>query len=282
MTALRGVLIIALLAVIALPSPAASYELSMTCDNLNYPCAEGQVAKPVRWPTRCASYYVNENGTYHVEDFDELLAATQRSFERWNDIEGAEFRMQYAGLTNEDRVEYNAQRGPDGNANIVVWRDDEWVYASKLAYAITSVSFLPSSGDIVGADIEMNSNLHRYTIGDAAIHVDLENTLTHEVGHFLGLDHSADATATMYYEAPRGETTKRILKADDIEGFFAIYPAIGTQPKCPTLPSYFERPGDKKGCCATTAPTSQPTPILAVLLCLGLYRRRQRDKVVKR
>src|SRR5204862_6586571 len=82
---------------------------------------------------------------------------------------------------------------------------------------------------------------------------DLQNTLTHEFGHLLGLDHncygSADRSrgidqnghavpdcnrappavqeATMYASVMRGDVARRDLSADDIDGVCAIYPATG-------------------------------------------------------
>jgi hypothetical protein len=48
---------------------------------------------------------------------------------------------------------------------------------------------------------------------------------THELGHVLGLDHSSDSSATMYYMAhfdARGAT----LRPDDMDGLRAIYPGV--------------------------------------------------------
>ena len=53
---------------------------------------------------------------------------------------------------------------------------------------------------------------------------DLQNTITHEAGHFVGLAHSNVAGATMNPTTSPGETAKRSLSADDIAGVCAIYP----------------------------------------------------------
>jgi len=67
--------------------------------------------------------------------------------------------------------------------------------------------------------------------------LDLQNTLTHEVGHFLGLAHPCEGTSctvqpqlrpyTMYPSTGPGEIEKRSLHPDDIDGVCAIYPADG-------------------------------------------------------
>jgi hypothetical protein len=72
-----------------------------------------------------------------------------------------------------------------------------------------------------------------YGQGDC-LYEDLQNTLTHEAGHFLGLAHpcgSGTGTActpelrpvTMYPTASPRETKKRTLDADDVEGACAVY-----------------------------------------------------------
>jgi uncharacterized protein (TIGR03382 family) len=72
-------------------------------------------------------------------------------------------------------------------------------------------------------------------------YIDLQNTLTHEAGHFIGLAHDcgsdvgitctpAFASVTMYPNAPPGETQKRTLSPDDVAGVCDIYPAYEPGP----------------------------------------------------
>ena len=59
-------------------------------------------------------------------------------------------------------------------------------------------------------------------------YADLQNTVTHEAGHVLGLAHpSTPATATMWAYADLREISKRDLDPDDVAGLCAIYPAGG-------------------------------------------------------
>ena len=55
---------------------------------------------------------------------------------------------------------------------------------------------------------------------------DVENVGTHEVGHVVGLGHleDANAMATMYPSAPKGEIKKRSLTTGDRDGANDIYP----------------------------------------------------------
>ena len=52
---------------------------------------------------------------------------------------------------------------------------------------------------------------------------DVQNTITHEFGHGLPLQHTSYTAATMYQYTYLGETAKRSLYYDDINGIRAIY-----------------------------------------------------------
>ena len=54
--------------------------------------------------------------------------------------------------------------------------------------------------------------------------IDIQNTLTHEIGHVIGLDHAPDEDSTMFASAPSGETTKRILDEGTQKALCEIYP----------------------------------------------------------
>jgi hypothetical protein len=126
------------------------------------------------------------------------------------------------------------------------------------ALAITTVFAQQNDGLVLDADTEINAV--DFTWGDletgqgaSGSAQDLQNTLTHEFGHLLGLDHncysSADRMrgidqdgnpvpdcnrapqsvqqATMYASVMRGDILRRTLSPDDIAGVCAIYPGSG-------------------------------------------------------
>ena len=78
------------------------------------------------------------------------------------------------------------------------------------------------------------------------IAVDVQNTVTHEIGHALGLDDEyTDPVPTMYGTAAFGDVEKRSLSPDDVAAMCAIYPRGAATPSCiaPTAPA--------RGGCAT-------------------------------
>jgi hypothetical protein len=76
--------------------------------------------------------------------------------------------------------------------------------------------------------------------------VDIRNVVTHEAGHFIGIDHSCDdsaattgipncndeslAAATMAATATTCETIKRSLASDDTNAVQFLYPSSGVKP----------------------------------------------------
>src|SRR5207237_7939712 len=83
--------------------------------------------------------------------------------------------------------------------------------------------FYDSGGAIVEADIALNPAVEFSSDGTPGTY-DLESTFTHEMGHLIGLEHSAILGATMQprqamnglYDLPA--ITQRSLSEDDIAG----------------------------------------------------------------
>jgi hypothetical protein len=143
------------------------------------------------------------------------------------------------GTASCDQVEFNPpDRGRAGapNANLVVFRDDAWPYPDeRFVIARTSLTFDPLTGAIFDADIEVNSFANEFSIGESDVTNDLQGVLTHEVGHFLGLDHSSAEGATMRANYDLSNLGARTLSADDRAGICSIYsPAAEAEPGCPS------------------------------------------------
>ena len=145
--------------------------------------------------------------------------------------------MQDLGAVECDRVEYN---GKAGNANVVIFRDTKWPHPSgPHNIALTTVTYDTKSGEIFDADMEINVAQYQLTMEDATADYDLQSVFTHEAGHFLGLAHSPDSSATMFAVYTRGSTAFRSLAADDVAGVCAVYPAQTIDPaKCNVLPRH--------------------------------------------
>ena len=96
---------------------------------------------------------------------------------------------------------------------------------SKAVVAVTVLSFSRETGAIGDADVLLDDAHHDFCVSPACGpgQYDVRETLTHEFGHVLGLDHSTVAASTMYANADAGETLKDTLDADDIAGVCTAY-----------------------------------------------------------
>lgn len=137
------------------------------------------------------------------------------------------------------------------NGNFVRVIDDpaDWPYGSSV-FALTVLTYNTCTGQVVDGDILLDGASHAFCSANCGTSAqDLRNTLTHEAGHLLGLDHSDQPLATMYFSAPAGEQIKASLYDDDRQGICAMYSGgCGPQHSC-QAPSPAP-PGDDGGCSA--------------------------------
>lgn len=175
------------------------------------------------------------------------------------------------------------------------WKDDTcgnkydcWNYSSG-ALAITTTSFNPKSGFIFDSDVELNTPGYIFTTVDgpqcllkmysqSCVVTDVQNTMTHEIGHLLGLAHTNAAGSVMNPTAQPGELSKRTLDTGTKDFVCKTYPKGKPANSCPKVASNGDLliPAVK----ADTGPgvvgcTAAPAG-LAVLGLIALLRRRRR------
>lgn len=193
---------------------------------------------PVSWNSTCLVLYLSSSGSEDIS-INVLEAAISDSMEPWNTLACSGVGLIYDGTISGDFVGFSNE-GP--NHNLIVFQDDlgDWVYQPDIL-ALTTLTFCSAQGglckfqgQILDADIEFNGREEPFSASEGSVmdHHDFVNTLTHELGHFIGLDHSLDPESTMYFSAPMEEISKRSLNADDEAGFCAIYAACSGDEEC--------------------------------------------------
>lgn len=174
----------------------------------------------------CTSYAIERSGSaLHDIDAERFDGLVRDAFDRWLEADCGGGRrpsleVRSLGAVQCDEVRYNTN---SGNASVFVFRDD-WGLMDVDAYALTTVFFESTTGEIYDADVEINAEIDRLELDDPGAGIDLGSILTHEVGHFLGLAHSDTSAAVMRpYYTPRRDNL-RILNEDDVAGICATYP----------------------------------------------------------
>lgn len=253
---------------------------------------------PLEWRQRCISYTLVPSAALGL-DLVAVRDTLEASFGTWmaQRCQGDAERLPIVlGQTEElgrcTHAEYN-RFGPNANTVVFVsdWESRGADYVRE-AYGLTLVWHDPDTGEILDADIQINLNRGEIALCaasgcESSRAIDLQNVLTHEVGHFLGLAHSAEHDATMYGDADFGETSKRTLHPDDAAGICEIYGALTAPPECERA-DFAPRRGFTAECARPMESTScavrsgragegaQATALGVALALLGLASRRSR------
>jgi hypothetical protein len=188
----------------------------------------GERTVTLQWRQQPIRYFVSNRGVDGVsaQQFQTTIA---RAFQTWHDVETAETASEFVGFTS-------ALPFDDDSMSVLgfVGRPEQDRVLGATTFLVDTVD-----GRIVESDIFFNSTFPWST--DAAGEsgrFDLESIAVHEIGHFLGLSHSAlgetemrpggrrviAAQAVMFPIAfSAGSIEDRQLKADDIAGISDIY-----------------------------------------------------------
>ena len=267
----------------------------------------------VYWPTRGHSFSIDSRGTPDVVGpgaFD----AIRHSFAAWSTPACSDLVFEDLGLSTDRRIGYfpgelnrnlvlfrtaNCRNSPNlvpaldpciaagscGN-QYDCWNHDDSVIAT------TTTTSNRATGQISDSDIELNDSpgsdgsKFLFTTADSpvcgsgaqtnCVSIDIANTVTHEAGHSIGLDHSTDPSATMYATAPAGELAKRMLHQDDNDAVCAIYPKGAETVTClgypVTLTAGSESNGGGCGCSSRSGGNALELGALAAAL-LAVRRR---------
>lgn len=245
---------------------------------------------PVAWTQMPIPYAIGAKGSKDVDDGSDI-DAIKKAFATWLAVDCASFEVSFVGLVDQPKAEY-IPGGP--NQHHIYWVEppEPWPFATG-AVAVTTLQFDAVTGQIQDADIRFNGHTYQWSTAETPPEgkQDILNTATHEVGHFLGLEHTDNSLreATMFGDTSSGETLKRDLLQDDRDGICAIYPAtkekmsfrqVSSDPgatPCPTRSSLSTSgsASGAAGCQQAGPPASFLLPGL-LLLFIALRRRKRR------
>ncbi|MFL5356747.1 myxosortase-dependent metalloprotease, MXAN_2677/MXAN_2678 family [Archangium sp.] len=267
----------------------------------------------VVWPGRDYLYRIDAAGSSRTPG-DSELSAIEAAIASWRAVSDtcSDFTFTRGQDLVHPRVGY--VKDSQDNENVLTFREvdcndivppedaciDEDTCANTYAcwdhgaatIGLTTTTFSFRTGYILDADIELNASTNgrgfTFTTVDSppcdgqvsseCVVTDIQNTLTHELGHVVGLDHVSVPGSTMEPTAPPGETHKRIIDAGSAQGFCDAYPRGLPPTQCgerPDLGRHFQAVSTGTGVGCGAAPGSL-FPAAALLGALALGRRRER------
>jgi hypothetical protein len=186
----------------------------------------GFLARGVKWNTPGDSaFYVDATNSQSLNEND-VLDAVQAAALTWNEQTTADILPSCSAASGLE-ADWDS---PDG-FNEVVFGDLSQQYPGGGVIAVTIVWGIfggpPSQRGIMEFDMVLDDvNFDWSTSGDLD-KMDVQNIVTHELGHAVGLDDMYQSTCsevTMYGYSTEGETKKRDLEPADITGLLTLYP----------------------------------------------------------
>jgi MYXO-CTERM domain-containing protein len=250
---------------------------------------------PVQWTIDCIVMQPDARGSQDVS-LDQVQTTLQHAIANWTTR-----TSNCPGLALSMHPPHGPlDVGQDG-INAVVFQDKSWSHDATVI-GLTTVVYLDlpgqlGDGTILEADIELNGTNYTFSTDPAngvarpgTMLIDLESTMTHELGHVQGLAHTCwdhvTATApkdntgmsipdcngplpasitntTMYpYYGNTGDISKRTLAPDDVAGVCDVYGRIAAHLAC-----YPEIHG---GCSVSARPHRSRWQLALVVAALGL------------
>jgi Matrixin len=190
----------------------------------------GATVRDVTW-SQPVRYFVTERPVAGVT-VPELRDAIGRAFATWSSVSSATVRAEFQGLTIASPAAF------DGRTTL------GFLDRPDLERVLGATSFMldARTGEIIEADVFFNTRFDwSATSTGQPGRVDLESVALHEIGHVLGLGHSAIGETELQPGGGRrviasgavmfpiamspGSIADRVLQADDLAGIFDLYPA---------------------------------------------------------
>ena len=260
------------------------------------------------WESGCVFMTVDAAGSKEIAG-DTEFPVIDNTIATWNSGTDS---CSYLQILNQGKKDMEVGRD---NVNLIKFRDVSWCRPAtqddparchpEAAAGITTATYVDDGsssrdGALVDADVELNGvefalAVNGQTLGTSSCLSELQNTLTHELGHVQGLEHTclapgdparvdntgapvpscqnatqAEQDATMSNFQDCGEVKKETLSPDDINAICTIYPMAKDPGTCEPVAS-------TGGCCAVGGGRGLPGLFMlgTIVGVLGFWRRRR-------
>lgn len=164
----------------------------------------------------------NTDGTRIIGLDSSPVEALKAAFETWNAVPTSQVHFAPLAATSLDRPLLDGTQ-------LVTFADTPRSRAVVGGAIAVTLLFWDQDGALIDTDIVFSPTLDYSTTLEAGT-FDIQATMTHELGHALGLDHSGIASATMFALVARGNDSLATLSSDDRAFVAAAYPLLPAVP----------------------------------------------------
>lgn len=167
------------------------------------------------------SIVINSTGSEDILDGSHVTAL-RNAIDAWNAIGGSTLQLEEnRSATQQSRTDWASD-----SVHLILFDEDDssgYFPDGTGIVALTPVYFA-SSGAILDADVLFNGSEFEFATHPSALRFDVQDVAAHELGHFVGLDHSGWAGATLYPYVDPLVLLHRSPSQDEVCGLRGTYP----------------------------------------------------------
>jgi len=177
--------------------------------------------------TRSVRYFIASDAFSEANSTAEINAV-RASFDQWQSVPGTALKFEFGGLAGRQNDVNTSDK-----TNVIFWKKgtisllvngqlDDLTGRHAITYNSFSSDYLQKEADIVLNGVEegwftdFNDSDNPQTF--------IEGILLHEIGHFIGLEHSPVGGASLFARSLSGLSTAAGLSADEIAAARFLYP----------------------------------------------------------
>lgn len=170
----------------------------------------------LKWANPTINWQLNTAGSDDIPDGSHE-AAIEHAFQEWQQVNGSSLVF--------NRGNDTASTNPGASSHLVMFDEANtsgYFPGGSGIVAITPISFDVGTGNILDADILFNGKDYTFSTDGTPTTFDVQDVLTHEIGHFVGLDHAPNTSASMWPYVATNQWLHRSLTLDDESGAVAV------------------------------------------------------------